>query len=208
MSFPSDDFWRQLSHVVSVIPKKYVDALLVLHEKLDDKNISWIVSGDLAESLRVVDVQPSCIEILSSKEEAEGIFRAVQEFKPKTLFLQIQKLERSAIVDGKEYPVYARSHYFDFDLDTVIVKVQGDLQFRVNDWEWGDIFEFAPEYVYVVGKKTAVVPLSIVYELYQYLGWADRAEKVRAVIQRPLRNSKYRQQKFSTNEQNVPAETT
>ncbi|HLN46438.1 MAG TPA: hypothetical protein VK209_12100 [Candidatus Sulfotelmatobacter sp.] len=184
MSYPSEDFWRQLNHVVNVIPKRYVDALLFLHEKFDDKNINWIISGDLAESLRVVDVQPNCIEIVSSKEDAERIFQAVQEFEPQQGSIQIQKLDRNAIVGGKEYPVYTKSYYFDFNLNTVKVKVQGDLQFKVNDWDWGDIFEFTPEYVYIVGKKTAVVPLSIAYELYQNLGWTDRAEKVRAILQR------------------------
>ena len=46
------------------------------------------------------------------------------------------------------------------------VKVEGDLQFKVGDWDWGEVFDFAPEYVYVTGKKIAVTPLTINAELY------------------------------------------
>ena len=62
---------------------------------------------------------------------------------------------------------------------TCTFKVHGDLQFKVDDWDWGDVLEFDPEYVYVVGAKIAVVPLSVKYELYRSLGWIDRVEKIR-----------------------------
>ncbi len=84
----------------------------------------------------------------------------------------------------KSYPVYIRSYYFDFNINNVKVKVEGDLQFKVGEWDWGDVFDFTPEYVYVVGKKIAVTPLSIASELYRSLGWTDRVEKIREVTQK------------------------
>lgn len=67
------------------------------------------------------------------------------------------------------------------------VKVHGDLQFKVDDWDWGDVLEFDPEYVYVVGAKIALVPLSVKSELYQNLGWIDRVEKIKQAISPPRR---------------------
>jgi hypothetical protein len=186
MSSSSKDILNKLYEVLFIIPTQYVDALLTLHKKFEGKSINWIVNGDLAEALRTVKVEPSCVEIVCAKQDSEQIFQEVQNLNPAPLYLQTRQLSRNAVVDGKEYPVYVRSYYFDFILGAVTVKVQGDLQFRVADWDWGDTFLFAPEYVYVVGKKIAVTPLSVKAELYQYLGWTDRFEKVKQVIQRPL----------------------
>lgn len=185
MSYTNKDVLDQLGHLVSFVPKQYVDALLILHEKLEDKNIKWIVNGDLAECLRIVKVEPDCIEIISTFEDAQKIFQAVQEFMPHKITFQTKKLLRNAMVDGKEFPVYVKCHFFDFKINNVKVKVEGDLQFKVGEWGWGDIFEFIPEYVYVVGKKVAVTPLLIAYELYRNLGWIDRVEKIREVTRKP-----------------------
>ncbi len=160
MSNTNQDFLDQLSHFLTIIPQKYVDALLTLHEKLDAKKIKWIVSGDLAERLRLVKVDPDCIEIVTSKDGAEQIFQAVQEFKPQAVSVQTQRLPRDAVIGKENFPVYNRSYYFEFNLNGVTVKVQGDLQFKVGSWDWGDVFDFDPEYVYVTGKKTAVTPLA------------------------------------------------
>ena len=159
-----------------------VDALLSLHRKLAKEHIEWAVSGELGEALRTVQVKPDCIEIVTSKKGATQIFLAVKEFNPAGVYFQTQKLERNAIVNGKEYPVFVRSHYFDFTLGGVKVKVFGDLQFRIKDWEWGDKLEFTPDYIYLVGAKTAIVPLQVKYEIYRDLGWTDRAEKISQVI--------------------------
>ena len=185
MSYTNQDFLDQLSHILTIIPQKYVDALLTLHDKLDDKKIRWIVSGDLAERLRLVKVDPDFIEIVSSRDGAEQIFQAVQEFEPQKVSFQTQRLSRDAVVGSEKYPVYARSHYFEFSINSVNVKVEGDLQFKVGDWEWGEIFDFNPEYVYVTGKKIAVTPLLIQYEFYQTLGCSDRAEKIAQIIKKP-----------------------
>jgi len=184
MGISNEEFWKQFSHFVSVIPKKYLDALLILHEKLNGKNIRWTVSGDLAELLRIVKVEPDCIEIVASKNGAHKIFQAVQEFKPNQMSYLTQLLPRNAVVEGKEYHVYIRSYFFDFNVNDVKIKIEGNLQFKVGDWDWGEVFDFAPDYVYVVGKKTAVTPLSIAFDLYRNLGWTDRVEKINEVTQK------------------------
>ncbi len=184
MSISSKEFWDQFNNFVSVTPRQFVDALLVLHEKLGGKNIKWVVNGDLAEHLRIVKVEPAFIEIVSSKDDVEQIFQGFQEFGPQPITFRVQQLTRYAVIAGKEYPIYVRSYYFEFNLNGLKVKVQGDLQFKIGEWDWGDVFEFTPESVYVIGKKIAVTPLSIAAELYTSLGWIDRVEKINAVTQR------------------------
>ncbi len=187
MSQPSrQDILNKLYEVLYVISSQYVKALVALHQRLENKNINWIVDGDLAEALRTVKVNPDCIEIVCTKQDAEKIFQAVQDLNPSPFNYQTRQISRNAVIDSSEFPVHVRSYYFDFNLDSVLVKVQGALQFKVGEWDWGEIFLFAPEYVYVVGKKTAITPLTIKAELYQYLGWVDRFEKVKEVIQKPL----------------------
>jgi hypothetical protein len=165
-----------------IVPPTYVSALLKLHEKLDGKNIEWALSGDLGEALRTVRVTPDCIEIVASKDAAQQIHDAVSDFNTKPIADVVEKLNRNALIQGKEYPIYVRSSYFEFDLDKITVKVYGDLQYKVDDWEWGDTFQFTPDIVNIAGKKTSVVPLNIKYDLYSSLGWLDRAENINKVF--------------------------
>ena len=182
MSNANSDFMEQLEHVLTVIPQQYVGALLTFHKMVKGKNIEWAVSGDLGEALKAVKVDIDCIEILTSKEGAGQIMQSVQEVQPTKINHKIQQIPRNAIIEGKEYSVFIRSHFFEFSIDSVRVKVHGDLQFRVDDWDWGDKLIFSPEYVYVVGHKMAVVPLSVKYDLYERLGWTDRLEKIKRVV--------------------------
>jgi len=175
---------QSLENVLTVIDPAYVETLLALHKRLAKERIEWAVGGELGEALRAVTVQPDCIEILTSKKGVAQIFLAAQELDAEGLFFQTQRLPRDALVGGKEYPVYVRSYYFEFTLNKIKIKVHGDLQYRISNWEWGDKLEFTPEHVYVVGTKTAVVPLQFKYELYQQLGWADRADKISRVLSR------------------------
>ena len=173
---------QQLSPILIIIPPQYVSALLKLHEKLEDKSIEWALSGDLGEALNGIRIKPDCVEIVTSKDGAEQIHEAVKEFSPEPVAYRVQRLTRNALVGNVEQPLYAGSHYFEFQIDGIKIKVNGDLQFKVNDWGWGDKFEFTPVWVYIVNKKTAVVPLHVKLELYQNLGWSDKVEKINLVI--------------------------
>ncbi len=175
---------EQLSHILATIEPVYVNALLELHKRLDQRHVPWVLGGDLGEAFRTIQVNPDCIEILTDKKSAAQIFLTFKDLAPKGIFFQTQRLERNALVEQKEYPVYVRSYYFEFNFCGLKVKVHGDLQFRVGAWEWGDKLEFTPEYLSVAGARTAIVPLHVKYEIYQALGWTDRSEKISRVLKR------------------------
>ncbi len=173
---------EQLASILAIIDPMYINALLALNLKLASRNFEWAVSGELGEALKTVQVTPDCLEIVTTKRGAAQIFLLVQDCNPTGVYFQIHKLPRSALINGKEYPVYVRSYYFDFTINGVKAKVYGDLQYRISNWDWGDKLTFVPDHVHVAGEKTAVVPLQIKYNIYQQLGWVDRAEKVQQVL--------------------------
>jgi hypothetical protein len=175
---------EQLNKILSFVDPAFIEALLSLHKALVNENVEWAVGGDLGEALQTIQLEPDCIEIVTSKEGAQQIFSAMSEDKPKAIQLQTTKLARNANVGGIEHPIYIRSYFFEFFRGCVKVKVQGDLQYKINDWDWGDKLEFAAEYVNVAGFKTAVIPLQIKYEIYQNLGWKDRSEKIEAKLRK------------------------
>lgn len=179
----SNELFQKLEGVVSVIPQQYVEAILFLHQKWDSLGVEWIINGKLAEVLRIVNTMPDCIEVVCSKADEERLFEATKDLNPTPLSIQITQLP-NAVYEGNQYPVYTKSHYFEFTAKGIPVKVHGDLQFKVNDWEWGDTFEVEPEYVSVVGSKTAVTPLPILYQLYSDLGWAEPMQRLQRVLQR------------------------
>jgi hypothetical protein len=181
---------KLLNGIISIAPTKHIDALLILCKKLEDKNLDWAVGGDLGEVLLTVNVEPDCIEIYTSKEGTERIVEATSEFNPSPVTLETQQLSRNAIIEGKEYPVYIRSYYSELKIGEGEVKIYGDAQYRLDNWDWGDRIEFIPEYVYVVGNKITVVPLSFKYEYYRSLGWRDRAEQIKQTIDRQRKHSR------------------
>lgn len=184
---PLNNYKKLINPLVTLIPLKYLDALLILNSKLKDKSIGWAVSGNLGETLRTVHIDPDCIEIVTSKEGAKEIFQSVHEYNPQKPKRLTETLSRPAAIGDKEYRIRIRSHFFEFNIDSVKVKVYGDLQFQIADWEWGDKIEFEPDWIFVVGQKMPVMPLQLKYDLYRGLGWIDRAEKVMKVLKRKRR---------------------
>lgn len=168
----------------AIIPGPYLDVLLILHEKLKNVKDTWAVGGQLGESLRAVRNKPASVEILTSEKGIEHIFQALTEYSPTVPTTKTEKLSRDALIEGKAFPTYLRSLYSEFQVRNIKVRIFGNLQIKINDWDWGDPIEFSPESTIVVGKRINVVPLAIKLELYTLLGWTDRVEKIKKVLAR------------------------
>jgi hypothetical protein len=179
-----DKIKKQLTKVVSFVDPVYLNVLLLLNKILEDEHVEWALGGELGEAIETVQVQPDCVEIVTSKEGAEKVYSAIKQYNPEEIDFQTTKLTRNAKINGIEHSIYLRSYYFDFFLDCVKIKVHGDMQYKINDWDWGDKLEFTPEYVNVTGVKIAVVPLEVKQEIYRNIGWTDRLEKIDSVIKR------------------------
>lgn len=175
---------QQLNEVLSFVDLAYIDALLLLHDTFENEHVGWAVGGDLGEALETIQVEPDHVEIVANKDGTEKIFSAVKEYNPKPIELQTIKLARNAKINGIEKPIYIQSYFFEFFLGCVNVRVYGDMQYKINDWDWGDKLEFTPEYVNIMGVKIAVIPLEVKYQIYQNLGWTDRSEKIEPIIKR------------------------
>ena len=163
---------------IKLIDKSFIKALESLRQRLDGLGVKWVVAGDFAEALQVVQVDPDCVEILTDATDAQKVWSSVKDLDPTPTACIEQSVARNALSEGREYPITVRSLYFEFALDGIKVKVYGDKQFRIDSWDWGDTLEFEPKYVNVVGQRIAVIPLSIQRELYERLGWMDRVEKI------------------------------
>jgi hypothetical protein len=182
----TDELRNRLNRFISVVDTAYIEALILLQKNLETKHVEWAVGGDLAEALEAIQVEPDCIEIVTSKEGAEQIFLVTKQFGPQPIEFLTVKLDRNAVINGIQRPIFLRSYFFDFFMGCVHVKVYGDMQYKINDWDWGDKLEFIPEHVNVTGAKIAVVPLQVKYEIYQKMGWAERAEKIEPIIRRRM----------------------
>ena len=149
---------------------------------LKDCAAKWAIGGDVSEVISGVNVQADHITILTTKEGCDEISRKLAKYQIEPPRLAERKLPRNANIDFKTYPVTVKSYNSRFDINGSKLEVDGNLQIKVGDWEWGDPIEFEPDYVHVVNVKVPIVPLELKNELYTGLGWMDRAKKIHEAV--------------------------
>jgi aminoglycoside-2''-adenylyltransferase len=167
-----------------VLSKLLLDATITIGKKLEDCTNKWAISGDVAEVISGVNVEPDLITILTSKEGCDEISGRLAKYSIAPATVVERRLEREASIQLKSYPVMIRSYLASFNIEGSKLEVYGDLQIKVGEWDWGDPVDFDPDYVYVVGVKVPVVPLQLKSEIYNGLGWRDRATKIHEAVVR------------------------
>ncbi len=169
---------------IVMLSQPVLKAVIKVGESLKDVKAKWAVGGEAGEIMKGVNVQADTIEIVTTKAGAEEICAKMAEFQTLAPAVAEEKLERAADVDGKMLPVYVKSRYAELAVNGVKVKVYGDEQIKVGEWEWGDALDFETDFVYVVGTKVPLVPLRLKSELDLGLGWLDRVELISDAVMR------------------------
>ena len=157
-------------------PVELVKCLIEIGPKIKATGAWWSLIGDLGENLIGVYVRPTEVEIVTDAAGLEKIYSAMSEYGPAPIQVKERRLERAAELDGKSYPITERSSYTEFSVNGAKVKLHGEYQLKVGDWEWGDTFLFEPTVVYVATAQIPVMPLRLGSEQYIILGWTDRAK--------------------------------
>ncbi len=163
---------------IVILTRPVLKAVIKVGDALKDARAKWGIGGEAGEIMQGVNVHTDIIEVLTTKEGTSEICQLMSEYQTLTLAVVEEKLERDADVDGKMLPVYIRSNYAELTVEGVKVKVYGDEQIKVGEWDWGDPLDFEPVFVYVVATKVPLVPLRLKSELDLGLGWLDRVELI------------------------------
>lgn len=167
-----------------VLNKPMLEATVKIGQLLKDSPAKWALGGKLGEILLGVNVQPESVHIITDTEGCHRIMMDLEAFPASPAQVVETELRRKAEINFKQLPVKTRSLSTRLEIDGRAVEVHGNLQIRVGDWGWGDPLDFEPEYVYVVGVKVPVLPLTLKTELYVGLGWLDRAKKINEAMAR------------------------
>jgi len=167
-----------------MLSQPVLKAVIKLGEELKDTHAKWAIGGDAGEIMKGVNVQTDIIEILTSKEGTQEICTRLGEYVAVAPSVAETKLERAADIDGKMLPVYIRSNYAELSVNGVKVKIYGDQQIKVAEWDWGDPLDYTADEINVVGTKVPTVPLRLSSELDLGLGWLDRVELISDAVMR------------------------
>lgn len=167
-----------------VLSKPLLDTTISIGKNLEDCPTKWAIGGDVAEVISGVNVNPDHVTILTTREGCDEIGRRLAKYSVAPTAMVERRLERNASIGLKSYPVMIKSYMARFIIEGSELDVYGDLQIKVGEWEWGDPVDYEPDYVYVVGVKVPVVPLQLKSEIYNGLGWRDRATKIHEAVVR------------------------
>ena len=167
-----------------VLNKQLLDTTITIGKILEDCPNKWAISGDVAEVISGVNVEPDHVTILTTKGGCDEISGRLAKYSIAPATVVERRLEREANIGLKSYPVMIKSYLAGFNIEGSKLDVYGDLQIKVGEWDWGDPVDYEPDYVYVVGVKVPVVPLQLKSEIYNGLGWRDRATKIHEAVVR------------------------
>lgn len=137
-----------------------------------NKDINWVITGSLGFWLQGLEIEVNDIDVQTDKV---GAYQIEEEFsgfvtKPVT-FCSSEKI---------------KSHFGALSINGIKVEIMGDIQKRDAEGVWDrpvDLSEYR-EYVEIEGMHIPVLSLAYEYEAYRKLGRVEKAEKLKARLER------------------------
>ena len=167
---------------VGIVSPTLFRAIRIFIQSTKGTSVNWSLAGDISLAWQGLEIKPTDIEILTDNDGLTKIREAVIKYHPSEPKIVEVRLPRDAIVDAANYPLYRRSNAFAFEIEGAALSIHAAMQYKVAEWEWGDVLDFKPEVLNIVGEDIKVVPLVFQLELFRSLGWKDMvAQSIEAI---------------------------
>ncbi len=162
-----------------MIPDNILSALKRFYQLVDNKNISWFLSGSTSLALQGVSVSiNNDIDILTSKKGSKMFDELLSEFC-------IKKSEYSSTDKYK-------SHFGIYNIDGVTIEVMGKFQHKLRNGDWSTPSQNNKTHIFDF-EKMSLPLLTLEQELEEYknMGRYDKVEKIKATLYKSKQISKY-----------------
>ncbi|MFC4540883.1 nucleotidyltransferase domain-containing protein [Halosolutus amylolyticus] len=142
---------------------RYLDALETLATALDDRDVTWALTGSTSFALQGVPLSPDDIDVQTTEDGAYAIEDAFSE----------RVVDPVSVSESERI----RSHFGAIDLDGVRVEIMGAVQKRRDDGTWDPPVDVTDHRTIVDTGRVRVPVLSLDYEAtaYERLGRSERA---------------------------------
>lgn len=147
-----------------MVDTKYLNTLRIIHDKLKNSSITWVITGSLGMALQGVDVEINDIDIQTTHNGAYDIELLFSEF----------------VVEPVSYLISEkiRSHLGKLQITGIEVEIMGGIQKRLEDQTWEMPINLENHRCWLNIDKMHIPVLSLEYEYqaYQKLGRIEKAE--------------------------------
>ena len=155
---------------VECIDPNTISALLTLHAALKGRGVPWAVMGSLSHALQGLKTQPNDIDITTTRRGAHTIEQLLQPHATRPItYSQADRV---------------RSHLGEITINGVTIQIIGDMETSTDEGPWTPLPHDHPHLIMVEGAPIPVRTLEQETQTYTRLGRTERADKLRALIER------------------------
>ena len=154
------------------LPEAHRKALHAILASLEGEPVEWALTGSSGMALQGMPFEPRDIDIQTDADGAYQIERLLAAYTVKPVrYVESQNM---------------RSHLGMFAINGVQVEVMGAIQKRLDDQTWEEPVQVGQHRLWVnfEGLRVAVLSLEYEYQAYLRMGRVEKAEKIRAWLDR------------------------